>query len=50
MRVRVTMIVDVPDDYDYGCIEQVIEEAIINSAHDHNTDIDVIEFVDIDEV
>ena len=50
MRVRVTMIVDAPDYYDYGDIEQFIEDAIMTLANDQDEDVDVLEFVDIDEV
>ena len=50
MRVRVTMLVDVPDDYDYGCVEQFIEDAIMTLANDQDEDVDVNEFIDIDEV
>lgn len=45
MRVRVTMIVDVPDNWSYVEIEDVITESL-----DVNAGIDVPEFVDIDEV
>ena len=50
MRVRVTMIVDVPDDYDYDRVEQFIEDAIMTLASDQDEDVDVMEFVDIYEV
>lgn len=50
MKYRVNMIVEVPDDYDYGCVEQFIEDAIMTLANDQDEDVDVMEFVDIDEV
>ena len=50
MRVRIEMIVDVPDDYDYGCVEQFIDDAIMTLAFDQDEDVDVMEFVDIAEV
>ena len=45
MRVRVEMIVDVPDNWSYVEIEDAITESL-----DVNAGIDVPEFVDIDEV
>lgn len=45
MRVRVEMIVDVPDNWSYAEIEDIITESL-----DVNAGIDVPEFVDIDEV
>lgn len=50
MRVRVTMIVDVPDDYDYDRVEQFIEDAIMILAFNKDEDVDIKEFIDIDEV
>lgn len=50
MKYRVNMIVEVPGDYDYGCVEQFIEDAIMTLANDQDEDVDVLEFVDIDEV
>lgn len=50
MRVRVEMVVDVPDYYDYGDIEQFIEDAIMILAVDKKEAVDVKGFVYIDEV
>lgn len=50
MKYRVNMIVEVPDDYDHGCVEQFIEDAIMYLASDQDEDVDIQEFVDIDEV
>ena len=50
MKYRVSTIVDVPDDYDYGGVEQFIEDAIMTLAYDQDEDVDIQEFVDIDEV
>lgn len=50
MKYRVNMIIKVPDYYDYGDVEQFIEDAIMTLADDQDEDVDVNEFIDIDEV
>ena len=50
MQYRVEMTVDVPDDYDHGCVEQFIEDAIMTLANDQDEDVDVKEFIDIEEI
>ena len=50
MKYRVDLIIDVPDDYDEGCVEQFIEDAVMYLAQDQSEDVDIKEFIDISEV
>lgn len=50
MQYRVDLIIDVPDDYDEGCVEQFITDAIVYLAQDQYEDVSIDEFINIDEV
>lgn len=45
MRVRVDMIVDVPDEWTMTDIEDNVSESLMVG-----TDVDVIEYIDIEEI
>jgi hypothetical protein len=44
MRIRVTMIIEAPDDYNYGEVEDTILNAI-----DEDGTCEIIEFVDMED-
>lgn len=50
MQYRVDMIIDVPDNMSMTEIEDFIMDGIIRMAIDEQRDVDVLEFIDIEEI
>lgn len=50
MKVRIDMLVDVPDDFDFGSVEQFIEDAIFYMADDECLEFEVDEILRVQEV